>query len=227
MTIVQTSVSRRFLRRSLALALLLFCMPPLLHAAEDKLVVRQRVVDWKGSGFLYGPPYLVGYQSVKPVRSGSQYLGKFQPQAELAPHEVLLGRVQRPFLVNGGASDSDFVAVVALSWYPQFDNMDAVPGTLLVTLDDQEPKEIPLAFVRGHTFFTHTGQGTSFSLPIALVIDIPDGEHEIAVRVSSLPAGYLLLVGGEIDPEAPVAPPGEAVTPPPGHGQTDSNDSGG
>jgi hypothetical protein len=185
-----------------------------LNAADDEqsqFSYRLRTVDWDQPGTTVSAPYLAGYREIDPVRGRiSVYKGKFLAREPTA-HTVMIPVSEIVFEVTGGESDSDFVAVFCLPWFGPTDAhhghdhaeedspdgaVPALPGTLLVSLDGGEPVAVAVEFTLGLKFFLHTGEGSDYSLPVAVIADVPEGDHEIAFRLKAVPAPFAVLVGG-------------------------------
>jgi hypothetical protein len=185
-------------------------------SGKAELNVRQRTLAWHEPGVLGGPPYLAGYREIDPIRGQSSvYLGRFPSAAEIAPHWVMVAGTEPVFEAVGTDSDSEFVAVISMPWLPrgggghdhdheQAHEEAARRGTLLISIDGGDPVEVPVDFHPVTKFFIHTGDGMDYSLPQALILDVPDGKHEISIRYERIPSTFALILGavwGEEEPE--------------------------
>ena len=164
-------------------------------AEESGLSYRVRTVEWNQARFTYDRPYVTGYAALEPSRpKGSMLVGSFGPNSDRLPHSMLMGKLEYQYDVFGEESDSEFVVTVSVPWF--IVNSNQAPCTLLVAIDDGDKAEIPLILHRGPEFWTSSGEGLHFSLPVAVLIDLPEGEHTVRVSQKSLPSIYAILSCG-------------------------------
>jgi len=168
---------------------------------------------WDGDRFVPSPPYLQEFRLLDPSGPiGSYLLGSYLGSGEMYRHVILFPNARVQYTVKATAGPNDLAIAVAAQW-PGFSGPqpDSLSITLTLQIDAADSLAVPVAIRPSRSFFGANGAGRAYSLPQVLVLDLPEGEHTVSVRVSAHPANFALVTAGipiESDGEASPVPLG-------------------
>lgn len=138
-------------------------------------------------------PLVPVYREVPFSGAGTVYVGSLRQDLPTHPYPVALKGAVLKAQVDGETGQTHVAIVIMVPWFGDILPLPRTKVTLGVKVDDGAEQEWKIECTPGPNLYIPTQRPLPVSNPGLVLVPLPPGPHQLAVRIKQLDATYLLV----------------------------------